>query len=362
MTYILSYAARIGCRKSDALSFNTWGHILVYSTVKNVEGTHMKAQAILLSKADAKVIDIEVGEPGRNEVLIQTKACGICMGDIYVYRGKVPGGRVMGHEGVGIVAEVGEDVKNVKVGDKVTTLGGPAFAQYYKANCRSVERIPENVEDLASWISEPAACVVNGIRGSEIEIGDNVCVIGCGYMGLLLVQAMPKNTNCLIALDVQDERLKLAKKFGADHVLNPLKVDPVKEVQDILGGEADIVIEASGAPGTLQLATELVRGGWRKGTMEPVRGGKIVIFGRHVLDEKVPTEKWHTKGIEVLNTAPSSSQDFSKDFHDAVNLFRRGVFDQEPLITHKFSYKDAEKAFKTASEKPTDYMKGVIAF
>ena len=323
----------------------------------------MKAQGIRLSKGAAEIAETEVEEPKRNEVLIETKACGICMGDVYVYRGKVPGGTVMGHEGVGTVAEVGEAVKNVEVGNRVTTLGGPAFAEYYKTNSRSVERIPEDVEDLAIWISEPAACVVNGIRGSQIEIGDNVCIIGCGYMGLLLIQAMPKTSmNCLIALDIQDERLQLAKKFGADYVLDPQEVDAVKEVQAILGGEADIVFEASGAPGTLHLATDLVRGGWRKGTMEPVRGGKIVIFGRHVLDEKVPTEKWHNKGLTVLNTAPSSSYDFNKDFHDAVELLRKGVFDQRPLITHRFSYKDAERALKTASEKPKDYIKGVITF
>jgi len=322
----------------------------------------VKAQAILLSKASARIVDIEVGKPGRNEVLIQTKACGICMGDVYVFRGKVQGCGAVGHEGVGIVTEVGEDVKNVKVGDKVTTLGGPAFAQYYKTNCRSVERIPEDVEDLASWISEPPACVVNGIRGSEIEIGDNVCVIGCGYMGLLLIQAMPRNTSCLIALDIQDQRLRLAKRFGADHVLNPQKVDTLNEVQDILGGQADIVIEASGAPGTLDLATDLVRGGWRKGAVEPIRGGKIVIFGRHVLDVKVSTEKWHMKGLKILNTAPSFSYDFNKDFHDAAGLLRKGVFDQRKLITHRFPYKDAQEAFKTASEKPVDYIKGVITF
>ena len=322
----------------------------------------MKVQGILLSKNVAEIVDTEVDRPRRNEVLIKTKACGICMGDVYVFRGKVPGGRVMGHEGVGIVSKIGEDVKNVKVGDKVTTLGG-AFAEYYNTDCRNVEKIPEDVEELAYWISEPAACAVNGIRGSEIQIGDNVCLIGCGYMGLLLIQVMPKtNISNLIALDIQNQRLEMAREFGVGHVINPKEVDAVREVRGILGGGADVVIEASGAPGTLNLATELVRGGWEKETGKPVQGGKIVIFGRHVVDEKVPTEKWHVKGTKILNTAPASSSDFSKDFHDAVNLLRKGVFNQEPLITHRFSYKDAAEAFKTASEKPVDYIKGVITF
>ena len=322
----------------------------------------MKVQGILLSKNVAEIVDTKVDRPKGNEVLIKTKACGICMGDVYVFRGKVPGGRVMGHEGVGIVAEIGEEVKNVRVGDKVTTLGG-AFAEYYKTDCRSVEKIPEDVEELAYWISEPAACAVNGIRGSEIQIGDNVCLIGCGYMGLLLIQVMPKtNINNLIALDIQSQRLELAREFGAEHAINPREVDAVKEVRGVLGGGADVVIEASGAPGTLNLATELVRGGWENETGKLVQGGKIVIFGRHVVDEKVSTEKWHMKGTKILNTAPASSSDFNKDFHAAVNLLRKGVFNQKPLITHRFLYRDAAKAFKTASERPVDYIKGVIAF
>jgi len=312
----------------------------------------METEGIFLSRGVAKKVKIKLEDPRRDEVLIETKACGICMGEIYVYRGELPGGRVMGHEGVGVVVEVGEDVENVKVGDKVTTLGGPAFAEHYKTKSRNVAKIPSDVDDYALWISEPLACVVNGIRGASIEIGDNVCLIGCGYMGLLLLQAMPKNyINNLIALDIRDERLKLAEKFGAEHLLNPHNSDPVKRVKEIIGGRADVVIEASGAHGTLYLATDLVK-----------PGGKLVIFGRHVVDERVPTEKWHSMGLRILNTAPLFSSNFNKDFHDAVNLLRKGVFNQERLITHRFPFEDSETAFKEASKKPLGYIKGVIIF
>jgi threonine dehydrogenase-like Zn-dependent dehydrogenase len=216
------------------------------------------------------------------------------------------------------------------------------------------------VDDFSYWISEPLACAVNGIRGSEIEVGDNVCLIGCGYMGLLLIQAMPKSViNNFVAIDIRDERLKLAKKFGVESILNPKKVNIVKEVHDIFDGEADVVIEASGAPRTLDLATELVRGGKPK---KQIRGGKIVIFGRHVIDEKVPTEKWHMKGLEVLNISPMSSINFNRDFHDAVKLLKKGIFDQKSLITHKFNYKDAKTVFKIASKKTENYIKGTITF
>jgi threonine dehydrogenase-like Zn-dependent dehydrogenase len=81
-----------------------------------------------------------------------------------------------------------------------------------------------------------------------------------------------------------------------------------------------------------------------------------------VIDEKVSTETWHTKGLKVLNTAPNMSLNFNRDFHDAVNLLKKGVFNQNALITHRFPYTQAEKALKTASEKTEGYIKGVISF
>jgi NADPH:quinone reductase-like Zn-dependent oxidoreductase len=69
------------------------------------------------------------------------------MGDVYVFQGKFPGEKIMGHEGVGVIVEVGEDVKDFKPGDKVTSLGGPAFADYYKTSSQNVAKIPNNVDE-----------------------------------------------------------------------------------------------------------------------------------------------------------------------------------------------------------------------
>jgi threonine dehydrogenase-like Zn-dependent dehydrogenase len=312
----------------------------------------MKTIGIYISKGVAKNVNININKLRPSEVLIKTKVCGICMGDIYTFKGNLPGGDVMGHEGVGVVVDVGKNVKNINEGDYVTTLGGPAFAEYHKADYHNVAKIPKKIKDFAIWIAEPAACAVNGIRGSKIEMGDSVCIIGCGYMGLLLIQAIPKRMlNKLIALDILDSRLNFAKRFGVDFVLNPQNCEVENEIQNIVGKKVDVVIEASGALGTLRLATDLVRS-----------GGKIVIFGRHVVDENVPTEKWHVKGLNILNTSPSSSLNFNKDFHDAVTLLKKGVFDQKTLITHRFSFNDPEKAFRIAATKPLEYIKGVITF
>lgn len=311
-------------------------------------------KALRISKGRVEIVDIEVEEPGRGEVLVKTKACGICMSEVYMFMGKLPGDKVAGHEGVGFVSAIGEDVSGVNIGDRVTTIGGPAFAEYYKTSIRNIEKIPDYVrdEDIVYWISEPLACVINAIKGSRLKAGDDVCIIGCGYMGLLIIQALPRNIlGKIIAVDIRDDRLKIAESLGVDYALNAKKMDVISEIRKIIGGYLDVVIEASGAPGTIHTATELLR-----------PGGKLVLFGWHVDDETVPTSLWHTKGLRILNTSPAFSQDFNKDFHDAVKLLRKGVFNQKPLITHRFHYTKAQEAFKIASEKPEGYIKAVITF
>lgn len=314
--------------------------------------SRIKTNVIYISSGKAVLKQREFNKPIKDKVLIETKACGICMGDIYAFQGKLSGGQPFGHEGVGIVKEVGEDVHNFKPGDKVTSLGWPAFAESYIAEANTVSKIPDDVENYAIWISEPIACVVNGIRGSEIQIGENVCIIGCGYMGLLIVQGIPKNIiKNLYVIDIKKRRLELAKKFGADVTIEVTKEMDSSDVQNIVGDKMDTVIEASGIPGTINQATDLVK-----------EGGKLIIFGRHVVDEKLPTEKWHNMGLRVLNTAPSFSQNFTKDFQDGVALIKKGTFDQKLLITHRFNFNDPQSAFEKASEKSDDYIKGAIVF
>lgn len=104
-------------------------------------------------------------QTNRREMKFLIKACDICMSEVHVFEGRLPGGQLAGHEGVGVV-KVGEEADNVKPGDKVTTLGGPAFADLYKTSKQNVAKIPENVEDLAYWVSEPLACVLNSIRSA----------------------------------------------------------------------------------------------------------------------------------------------------------------------------------------------------
>jgi threonine dehydrogenase-like Zn-dependent dehydrogenase len=299
-------------------------------------------------------IDTELPLPGYGEVLVQMKACGICKYDIKTCKNlnENPAYSARpGHEGVGVVEAVGEGVTNLKPGDKVASiyLGG-AMAGTYLADLQSIARLPDSVSRYELWFAEPITCVVAALRLLRIEPGENVVLIGSGYMGVLILQGLPKSyLHNLIVLEPIAERRALAEKYGAGVVLDPVGVDVIEAVRDILGGEADTVIEASGEPGTIESGTSMLR-----------NGGKLCIFGHHAKDEVAPTNAWHMQGIHVLNTTPFMSQDFHRDLVDAVHLMDRGVYDQYDLITHIYPFDDAPHAIEETTAHPEGMIKSVL--
>jgi 2-desacetyl-2-hydroxyethyl bacteriochlorophyllide A dehydrogenase len=309
--------------------------------------------AVLVEKGKINLVEEEVPSLGREDVLIKVGACGICTGDLYGFSGypvwfKLPS--PLGHEPSGEVVEVGNDVTRFSKGDHVTALGGPGFSDFVLVNESYVEKVPENVP-FECVIGEPLACVVNAVRLIYPKIGDNVAVVGTGFMGLLLIQALSHlSLSVLVGVDLNNERLRLAKHYGANMVLNPSEGDIAKETLVMTDGKGfDTVIEATGDPRGVGLATRLVR-----------RRGKLAIFSYHPNPVSVDLREWDSKGLEVIMTNPSRAEDMRDNLKIAVRMMSRGVFNLEKLITHKWVLNDIQKAFEYASKKLGDYIKGVI--
>lgn len=313
----------------------------------------MKTEAMVLVKPGRiDITEVEVPAPGPGELLVEVKANGICRGDIALFKGELNHGYPLfhGHEPAGIVVETGQGVKDFQPGDKVTFLGSPSFRRHFIAQAGRAMKIPDNAADLALWVSEPVACAANGAQLPLYRLGDRVALLGCGYMGLLLLQALPREVfSRLVVADPDPQRLSLARSLGAPEAYNPNESDLEALAKENDG--FDVVIEASGAKGTLSLATNMLR-----------RGGTLNIFGWHGGEEAVPTSKWHFQGLKVLNTAPGFAEDFIVHFRAAVALMAMGRIDQKPLISHRFPLSESQKALEVAAGKKQGYLKGVITF
>ena len=135
------------------------------------------------------------------------------------------------------------------------------------------------------------------------------------------------------------DRLELAKRYGAS--TEPADKD-----------SQDVVIECSGSEQGLTSAEYFVR-----------NGGILCLFAHHLPTRVCNTNLWHMKGLDVLNATPAASRDWNRDFHEAVQYIRDGVFDLKPLITHFFSADEPQAALETiARNRPADYIKGVFRF
>lgn len=313
----------------------------------------MKTEAlVLVEQGKIETTEINLPDPGPGELLVEVKANGICRGDIALFTGQLNNGYPLfhGHEPAGIVAEVGPQVEDFKPGDRVALLASPSYRRYCVAKAARAIKIPDQPADLALWVSEPVACAVNGVHGSNFRAGDKVALIGCGYMGLLILQGMPREIlGRLIVADPDPSRRALAEGLGARETYDPTQTDLVELAQEI--GGFDVVIEASGAKGTLLTSTDMVR-----------RGGVLNIFAWHHGETTVPTTKWHLKGLRVLNTAPGFAEDFGICFRGAIALLGTGRIDQQRLISHRFPMAQAQQAFELAAGRKDGYIKGVITF
>jgi len=313
----------------------------------------MKTDALVLVKAGkVDITQVDVPDPGPGELLIEVKANGICRGDIALFTGELNYGYPFfhGHEPVGIVARPGAGVSGFAPGDRVAVLGSPSYRRHIVVHSSQAIKIPDQPQDLALWIAEPPACAVHGAHASGLRPADKVALLGCGYMGLLVLQSLPRETLArLVVADPDPTRLALARSFGAEEAYDPAQTH-LSDIAKSIGG-FDVVIEAAGVKGTLSAATDLLR-----------VGGTLNIFGWHPGEESIPAGKWHYLGLKVLNPSPMFSENFSAYFPMAVALMAKGRIDQSRLITHRFPMEQADEAFALAAGKKDGYIKGALLF
>jgi len=295
------------------------------------------------------------------DVLLEIYGCGICGTDPKIIAGEHPvvPGIILGHEYAGTVLKVGEKVKNVKPGDRVTvdvdikcgecyycktgrenlcqnikTLGehlDGGYTLYNISPASTLYKMPDTMPFEAGILAGPISCVANGVRRAQIKPGDTVVIIGAGPMGLLYLQLL-KNSEAarVIVCEVKDKRIEDAKKFGAEIVIDPKKEDPAEVVKSLTDGRgADVVIEAAGNPIATKQALSMTG-----------RGGKVVLFGINPQGQEVPIQPFDVtfRQIEIVGSFISNYT-----FHAALELLNAGKFDLENFITHRIKLSEIRR-------------------
>lgn len=299
-------------------------------------------------------------EPGPNEVLVKTMACGVCCWDSWLYRGvNAPGPYpyVIGHEGAGIVEKVGSEVDNLKPGDKVFAAygGNDMMSEYFINRKDGVVKLSDEVKDWASVIYEPACCVINVVNSLDIQLGDHVVLVGAGYMGLQTLQVLTKGSQAgrITVFELRDDRRRMAEAMNPTEVADPESEEGKKLIEDIIkAGGADVVIDFGATTSGFELADSLTK-----------QAGKLGIATFHRGDVTFNGTKWHLGGLKVYNLSPFSNAHYPELLPKAYEMIRKRVLAPEEYVTHTAYYKDLEameNLFQRACDKEDNYMKGVV--
>ncbi len=296
----------------------------------------MRAAVVTAFDEPVAVEDRPVPRPGPGQVLVRLEACGLCHTDIHAMHGDWPVTPslpfVPGHEGIGIIEQLGDGVDSRSVGERVALpwLGHACgecrycvsgrenlceaqynngysvdggYAEYAVADARFATPVPEGIDPIeAAPLTCAGVTTYAAIRNAHVVPGETVVVFGIGGLGHLAVQYARLVGAKVIAVDVTDEKVALATELGADHVVNAAHTDPVAAIA-ALGG-ADVAVVLAVAPTVFRQAFESLN-----------RGGRLVLVSLPAAGElTVPVFDTVLKGISVIGSIVGTRQDLAEVF------------------------------------------------
>jgi L-iditol 2-dehydrogenase len=336
----------------------------------------MKA-AMYYDIGDVRYEDTDIPEIGPGEILVKVGTALTCGTDVKTYkRGHplllqhIPS--LFGHEYAGTIEEVGEGVDDFETGMRVvatnsapcetcfycrkgspnlcgqlkTTLVNGSFAEYIRVPAPVVKwnthRIPDSLSFRDAALTEPLACVVHGIEESNIQLGDIVTVIGAGPIGQMMVMLAKKSgASTVIVSDLAKLRRDMAKRAGADVVIDPNEEDAVERVKEETGGYgADVVIEAVGIPALWEQAIDMTRD-----------AGMTVLFGGAASGTKfeVDTVRFHYGQLTIKGVFHLAPIHVEK----ALKLIIAGDVDSDILISDEMPLERVTEALELMSQGKT---------
>ncbi|UOQ45529.1 galactitol-1-phosphate 5-dehydrogenase [Halobacillus salinarum] len=317
-----------------------------------------------------------------DDVIIQVKAVGICGSDISRYKklGPYVEGMTFGHEFAGEVIEVGPEVDNVTLGDRVTgcptfycgecdpcqkgelarcenlTVIGArhpgAYAEYVKLPAAHVLPLPVNVDYDTAALVEPSSVVAHGFYRTSIQPGAEVAVMGCGSIGLLAVQwAKIFGAKKVYAIDIDDSKLEVAREVGADVLINSLNTPAHEQIHEYTNGlGVDLAVESAGSPVTSAQILAL-----------PKKGGEVVFMGIPYADiniERYYFERIVRNELRILGSWNAISAPFpGTEWDSTLHYMGTGQINVKPMISHRLSLDEGPETFDHLINQRDAYVK-----
>lgn len=343
----------------------------------------MKA-AVYYGPKKLEIKEVETPKIGDNEILIRVRAVGLCPSDIRTYNFGNPHVNppiIPGHEIAGEVAEVGKNVEEISIGDRVNipadafcgkcemcrrghenlcdnpisygyNING-AYAEYLRVPRRFIEhgevfQLPSNISFEEATFAEPVACCINAILKARVGFGSTVTIIGDGPMGLTDVQlAKLFGADTVIISGHHGQRLNIAKSIGADYTINSSKTDAVKKIAELTNEKgADAVITTITTPTTIEQATKIVG-----------KHGIVVVFGGSPRGTTVTIDP---NIIHYSEAYIVGSEGYTMAMYEtAFNLITKHKINVKKLISHEYKLDDLLEAI-TMSQKKEKALKIII--
>jgi propanol-preferring alcohol dehydrogenase len=333
----------------------------------------MKAARIIQPNQPLEIQELQTPKPTGSQVLVKVQSSGVCHSDIHLWEGgyEGPGGVLLkttdrgvsypltpGHEVAGVIDSMGEQAEGFSVNDKVLvfpwigeglcpacrigqenlcdkprslgvyTDGG--YSEYLLVpSYRYLIKTGELDSDASASLSCSALTAYGAVKNTGLAPNDNVVVVGAGGLGLMAIQLAKAITGAkIIAMDLDDGKLKAAKENGADNIVNSKNEDPVKAVNEFTGNlGADAVIDFVNASKTVETDMQLLR-----------RRGKVVLVGLFGGELKLNLVSMPTKAYKLIGSYTGSMTDLI----ELVSLAKRGVI--KPIISNRFKLDQATEA------------------
>ncbi|MEO6053599.1 MAG: L-threonine 3-dehydrogenase [Chthoniobacterales bacterium] len=332
--------------------------------------TTQNMRAIIKQDAAAGLTLTErpVPTPGPGEVRIHVKKVGICGTDLHIWiwdkwaASRVKPGTIVGHEFMGVVDALGDNVDNVKIGDRVSGEGHigcgncyccrtgnshicdhvdiigidthGCFADYLILPATNVWPLADDIADHLGAIHDPFGNAMHTVMAVPVT-GKSVLIMGSGMIGAMAVGICRAiGALQIIAVDMNPKKLEIAKKMGAHHAINPKEVDVEKYVRNLTGGEGvDTVLEMSGHPDAIRQGLDLTR-----------NGGSVSLLGIPADDVAINLAKQVIfKGLTLYGI---NGRRMYETWYQCTGFLRNGLIDLSPVITHHLAFEEFETGLK----------------